>query len=195
MNVDKSDLYFASCTTVDGIDLGVIKIGLSHKPLKRMRELTVNEPFVCELICTTPGDIFLEYFCHMWLDSDRVAGEYFKKSPEMERMIASIQQTGKLPFPIEFTSEEGTFIHLDVTRFMRVKGISFRDVEDMTGLNAFYYKKMVEERKHGSRRFLAALAVTAVKKGHKILWARDFRPSKAPAASDQDRAPRTGDAA
>lgn len=177
MIVPNSHVYFAKCETVDGIDMGVVKIGLSHDPVQRMKMLGANEPFRCELICHTPGDMFLEYFCHMWLKAEHVAGEYFRHSEEVDRLVASVQSKGKLPFPIKFVGKEGFFIHLDVAGYMDRNGITFRDIEKATGVNTQNYRKLLEKQSYGNRRFLAAVAVTAVKKGLTVHWARDFKPA------------------
>lgn len=173
-----SEVYFADCHTVDGADMGVIKVGLSYRPMRRVKMVTVTEPFVCELICHTPGDMFIEYFCHMWLKDYHVAGEFFRKSVETDRLIKSIKDTGKLPFPIKFVSAEGLFSQLDVVGYMENNGISLADVERATGITTQHYKKVLEKARSGNRRLLAAVAVTAVKKGLTIHWARDFKPSK-----------------
>lgn len=176
MIVPNSNVYFADCETVDGIDMGVVKVGLSHKPEERVRMVTTTEPFICKLVCHTPGDMFLEYFCHMWLNNDHVAGEYFRRSDEVKRLIASIKDTGSLPFPIEFVEPEGFFIHLDVAGYMDRNGISFRDVEKATGITTQHYRKILAKKKCGNRRLLAAVSVAAVKKGLTVHWARDFKP-------------------
>lgn len=176
MILPDSSVYFATCTTVDGVDMGVVKIGLSYDPAERMKMLAATEPFQCELICSTPGDMFLEYFVHMWLNEYRVAGEYFRKSPELDRLIHSVKKTGKLPFPIKFVSKEGTFVDLDAAQYMARTGITFRDIERSTGVSGQHHKKLLEKRPCGNRRFLAALAVTAVRKGLTIRWSRDFKP-------------------
>lgn len=175
MIVPKSRVYFAKCDTVFGLDMGVVKVGLSHSPMDRVKAVS-NGPFVCSLICDTPGDMFLEHFCHMWLHKDRIGGEYFKHSVEVTRLVDSIIETGSLPFPIKFVQPEGVFVELDVASYMDAKGISFRDIEKASGVSCQRYRKVLEKQRYGSRKFLAALAVTAVKHGHTIKWSRDFKP-------------------
>lgn len=178
MIIPNSYVYFAECETIAGVNMGVFKIGVAHNPESRVKSVTANEPFFCNLVCFTPGDMFLEYFCHMWLKADHVAGEYYRDSEELQRIIRSIKDTGSLPFPIKLVEPEGMFIHLDVVSYMDRNGISFRDIEKATGLSSQHYKKMLEKQPCGNRRFLAAVAVTAVRRGITVHWARDFKPAE-----------------
>lgn len=177
MIVPNSNVYFAKCFTVDGVDMGVVKVGLSYRPEKRMAGVRTGQPFLCEVICSAPGDMFVEYFCHMWLNKDRVSGEFFRSSPTVMKLIEDVKKTGRLPFPIKFAGREGSFVDLDLQAYMERNSISFRDIEKSAGVSCHGYKKMLAERRCGNRRFLAALAVTAVRKGLTIHWARDFKPT------------------
>lgn len=175
----ESNVYFARCVTIDGVDMGAVKVGLAYDVDQRVSAVGANAPYKCELICSTPGDMFLEYFVHMWLREDAISGEYFKHGTEAARLIDAVQKTGKLPFPIKFVSGEGWFADNDCVAYMERKGITFADINKHSGVTVDHYKKLVEKQRCGNRRFLAALAVTAVKMGHTIHWSRDFKPPKA----------------
>lgn len=45
------------------------------------------------------------------------------------------------------------------------------------GARAQTYRKLIEREPCGNRRFLAALAVAAVRRGLSVTWTRDFVPS------------------
>lgn len=176
MNKPDSNVYFADCTTITGVDMGVVKIGVSHAVEKRVEAVAVNQPFKMQLICHTPGDLFLEYFVHMWLWKDRVSGEFFRRSDEMDRIIAGIQKNGRLPFAVTRTGEQINFCENDCPAYMARMNISFKDIEVHAGIGTQHYRKLLETHKSGNRRFLAALAVASVKMGNRINWVRDFRP-------------------
>lgn len=171
-----SHVYFARCYNHAGVDMQTIKIGLSNDPDRRVASLGFELPFTFEMLCTTPGDMFLEYFVHMWLKGHKISREYFKDCEEIARIVDHVKRKGRLPFPIKRVGREGAFIHLRPTEYMDRKGITFTDIEYNTGIGGERYEKLLQTTPHGNRRFLAALSVTAVKMGHKIEWARDFNP-------------------
>ena len=171
-----SNVYFAKCFTHNGVDMQMIKVGLSYQPDIRADYLRSEMPFKFELLCSTPGDMFVEYFVHIWLREHKVSKEYFAQCEETDRIIKHVKTTGKLPFPIKFVSKEGMFSELRPLNYMAKHGISFREIEQLSGVSTQHHKKRLEKEPAGNRRFLAALAVTAVKKGLTINWARDFRP-------------------
>ncbi|WP_127524051.1 hypothetical protein [Mesorhizobium sp. Z1-4] len=177
MIVSGSYVYFASCHALDGYDLGVVKIGLSHEPGKRLGSVRMNTPFRLRFVCSAPGDMFYEFFVHMWLRATRVTGEYFAKSDELTRIVDHVKTTGRLPFPIKEVPGDVQFKLLRPLDFMQRHRISFRDLEKEAGVTTQSYRRLLERAPEGNRRFLAALAVTAVRRGLSIEWPRDFIPS------------------
>lgn len=177
MNKIDSNVYFADCIAINGVDMGVVKIGLSHDVHKRVEAVAVNQPFKCKLICYTPGDLFLEYFVHMWFWKDRVSGEFFRRSDELCRVMDAVQMEGRLPFAVTRKGRDINFCENDCVGYMKRMGISFKDIERHAGVTTQHYQKLLEKQGYGNRRFLAALAVASVKMGNSINWVRDFRPS------------------
>ncbi len=171
-----SRVYFARCFTADGIDMNTVKIGLSLDADFRLSALACLLPFDCKLICSVPGDMFIESFLHMWLRKSRVGGEYFRSDDEVNRLVNGIEKTGRLPLPIEITGPEGVFIKHDCVSYMAERGITLKDISKHSGLIAQRYAPLLKNKRYGNRRFLAALAVTAVRMGHSIKWPLDFNP-------------------
>jgi len=174
-----SNVYFARCFTADGLDMNTVKIGLALDADFRLTALACRLPFECELICSVRGDMFIEAFLHMWLRKSCVGGEYFRRDDEVNRIIRAVELTGKLPMPIEMTGPEGVFIKKDCVSFMEERGITLKDISKHSGLVAKRYESLLRTKRYGNRRFLAALAVTAVRMGHSIKWPLDFNPSVA----------------
>jgi len=179
MNKPGSYVYFAKCLTIDGADMNAIKVGLSSDLPTRIAALASNQPYFCELISAVPGDMFLEHFTHMWLREFNISGEYFRAVKEVVDLAHFARDKGKLPFPVKFVSKNDWSFResIDCVSYMERKGISFADIGECVGIETAHYKKLLEREPWGNRRFLAALSVTAVKKGHSVVWVRDFKPS------------------
>jgi len=175
--IPNSSVYFAKCIAANGMDMDCIKIGLSHEPVDRVVSVSIQLPFSCELIASVPGDVFLEHFVHMWLRSHKVGGEYFHARGEVLQIAEYARQHGKLPFKVYETGEDN-WHRVDVPSYMSKHGITFKEVERLSGVTAGLYRKLIERKPCGNRRFLAALAVTAIKRGLSVTWQRDFIPSR-----------------
>lgn len=174
-------VYFAGCYAPDGYDMRVVKIGCAGDPEKRVKSVKVGQPFECRLLTWMPGDIFMEYFVHFWLRADHLTGEFFRWRGETARVIEHVRQFGTHPFPIRWTGPEGTFSSLDLVAFMERNGISLDDVRKESRVACKGYETMLAKERCGNRRFLAALSVTAIRRGIPLNWPRDFQAaSRAP---------------
>lgn len=170
-------LYFAKCLAPDGYDLNVVKIGCAEKPEKRIKSVATNQPFTCELVATAPGGMFLEHFTHMWLRNHKLTGEFFHNRGEVAELMEYVRKHGRHPFPISFRGPEGWFKTLDLVHFMDKFGISMRDVSKTAGVTFSSYDALLKREQCGNRRLLAAVSVTAVRRGFHITYPADFRPS------------------
>jgi hypothetical protein len=168
-------VYFGKCFSLDGYDLKVVKIGCAGNPEQRVRQVQTGQPFRVELAAFMPGDMFLEFFIHMWLREEAVSGEFFRLGSETARLLDHVKETGTHPFPIIWSEPEGWFKTLDVVQFMGRHDITLSEVRKLSGATCKAYDVLLKKERCGNRRFLAALAVAAVKKGIQIDWPKDFR--------------------
>lgn len=173
-------VYFARCVAANGADMEAIKIGLSYDPPARIASVGSLLPFTCEFIGSTPGCLFAENFIHMWLREEAIGGEYFHARGETLRVADHVARTGELPpdmRAIQIADETIVdFRTVEPSTFMHRHKITFEDTEKLAGVGADYHRKLIERKPKGNRRFLAALAVTAVRKGRSVYWPRDFQP-------------------
>ncbi len=66
---------------------GLIKIGLSGKPQRRLKSMQTNSPVLLEIFVTLPGNEQLEEKLHEMFAENRIRGEWFKPS---QKLIAFI---------------------------------------------------------------------------------------------------------
>jgi hypothetical protein len=76
---------------------GPIKIGCSVMPMRRLQTLDVWSPFPLELIAAAEGANCHERALHFMFREHLCHGEWFASTPELERLIAQVKMTGKLP--------------------------------------------------------------------------------------------------
>lgn len=171
-------VYFAGCYAPDGYDVKVVKIGCADNPEERVKSVQTNQPYDCRLLAQMPGDMFMEYFVHMWLRPDHITSEFFHHRDETARLIRFAADHGRHPFPIEWVAPEGWFTSLDLIQFMDRHGISLADIRKTAGVTCNGYEALLKKERCGNRRLLAALAVTAVRKGIRIRWPSDFQPAQ-----------------
>jgi len=188
-------VYFARCIAHDGYDLKVWKIGSSMDPETRASQVGYNSPFRCVVEATAPGNLFHEFFCHFWLRQWGTGGEFFRDCEEIRRIVGYMKANDTLPFSIKNVGGEGDWRTIRPAEFMERHGISFKDIADLSGTSRMHYQNLLKTKPSGNRRFLAALCVTAVRKGVTIKWPRDFfLPAKRLAEFDA-RATHQGEAA
>ncbi len=178
----KGNVYFAGCYAPDGYDMKVVKIGCANDPAQRVQMVQTGQPFDCRLLAQMPGDTFMEYFVHMWLRDERISGEYFHMRGKTIELVNYVARHGRHPFPIEKVGPEGWFTTLDLVQFMDRHDIDLADVKKHAGITCNGYEALLKREKCGNRRFLAALCVTAVKRGISIAWPTDFRDQDVPIA-------------
>jgi hypothetical protein len=169
-------VYFAGCYAPDGYDMRVVKIGCAGDPAQRVQSVQTGQPFDCRLLTQMPGDMFMEYFIHMWLRSDHISGEYFHHRGKTADLIRHVISHGTHPFSISWTAPDGWFRTLDLVQFMDRHAISLKDIRKAAGVTCAGYETLLKKERCGNRRFLAALAVTAVRRGIRLNWPADFRP-------------------
>jgi hypothetical protein len=68
-------------------EAGLIKIGLSDNPKKRLSQLQTGSPYHLRLIHQMPGNEELEKFFHEYFKEDHVRGEWFRFSNKIEGFI------------------------------------------------------------------------------------------------------------
>lgn len=177
-----SSVYFAKCVALDGYDLKATKIGLSHDPEKRIPQVAAGQPFKCELIASVPGNLYLEYFLQIWLRGECLGGEFFY-GEETTRITEYARKYGRTPFRVKEGREDIYFSKIDCLDYMARHGITFKDISKHSGVYAERYNDLLKREPWGNRRFLAALSVTAVKKGIPVKWPHDFLPREEKAAA------------
>ncbi len=172
------DVYFARCIAANGMDMQAVKIGCSYGHLNRVASIGLLLPFHCELIGAIPGCMLTEDFIHMWLDAEKIGGEYFHARGETLRVVEHVRLFGSLPSDMRGyqSATDIDTIAADIAGFMRRNRITFEDTERLAGVRANYHRRLIEREPHGNRRFIAALAVTAVRKGLAISWPDHFKP-------------------
>lgn len=76
---------------------GPVKIGCSDVPDERLYVFAAWHPYKLEVVAATPGGFDQENALHRYFDAARVHGEWFDLTPELEWIIAQVQETGVLP--------------------------------------------------------------------------------------------------
>ena len=67
---------------------GLVKIGKSNNPSKRLETLQVGSPVKLKLIKTIQGGIYMETLLHNYFRSCRCHGEWFDPNVELNRYLA-----------------------------------------------------------------------------------------------------------
>lgn len=92
-------VYFATCR-----ELNAVKIGSSLDPHLRMKEVQVGCPFEVTLEAVFSGGPERERQFHRWFADDRLWGEWFKITPEIESLIELNPAPSAPPKPEKQTS-------------------------------------------------------------------------------------------
>lgn len=72
-----------------------VKIGFSNNPLNRQNTLQTGSPTPCEIMHVIPGDRDVERSIHRHFADDKINGEWFMLTPQIENLIlrrASLRQ-------------------------------------------------------------------------------------------------------
>ncbi len=169
-------IYFAQCIAPNGMDMGAIKIGCSYGVGSRLSSISNQVPFACKRLATCPGEMFEESVLHAWLRHERIRGEFFHDGGETRRLVDLVAVTGKFPLaidPMDLTRPLAWLQPSNVERFMDVHGLTLAEAAAFAGGKLRSYEIQIKAGVP-SRRFVAALVVAALKKGHRVNWDSDF---------------------
>lgn len=75
------------CYFVGAQQVGLVKIGYAKDVEMRVNHLQVNTPVEVRLLATAEGGLWREREYHIRFAADRVRGEWFKLTPEIEKEI------------------------------------------------------------------------------------------------------------
>lgn len=73
---------------------GMVKIGYSKNPDKRVKALQTGSPESVEIVFSIPGTMAQEKRLHRLLGSDRHRNEWFKPTEKMSEIANDVQQIG-----------------------------------------------------------------------------------------------------
>jgi len=72
---------------VEAVSVNKIKIGISERPSKRLKELQSSSPTLLKLIYFEPGDRKEEVFLHRQFAKNNTNGEWFNYTPQIKRFV------------------------------------------------------------------------------------------------------------
>lgn len=75
------------------IQSGLVKIGFSSSIFTRIRQLSTQSPTRLQLAAAIPGGRAVERRMHEMFAADHVKGEWFRRSSELEELIAAIRKS------------------------------------------------------------------------------------------------------
>lgn len=78
---------------------GLIKIGFTTDLPTRLSILGTSNPEGFDVLCTVPGGRDLEGYLHTAFEADRVAGEWFRPSRDLDRMMGILGKQGLSGLP------------------------------------------------------------------------------------------------
>lgn len=171
-----TSIYFAACITPGGTLLGAIKVGCAANPAKRAMQLSSGQPYTCDVLATCPGGFLEEAVLHEWLLSESISGEFFRDGPKVRALITSVRETSCFPLPLAHAPNVRLvtwFDKLGIAHFMDAHGLTHREAAKLTGRRLTFFQAG-EAAKKPPRRYVAALAVAAIRKGHSVSWEADF---------------------
>lgn len=170
-----SSVYFATCWLPNGVDTGMIKVGVSVDTESRLPGLGTGNPLDHRLFGEVPGDYFSECLAHLILRPFKVRGEYFWFTPDcravVEQMIsqecvhASVADGGEPRFCVAM---------MDVRSGMRRLRVSLDELAVSYGRRTSVFKTLQDNKPVFSRPLMAAVVLAAVKKGRRVVMPDDF---------------------
>jgi hypothetical protein len=169
-------VYFARCIAANGADMGAIKIGCSYQPLDRVGAVSALQPYECKLLATCAGTMLEEAIAHLWLREHRIAGEFFHDTPEVMAFVDEVIRTGAFPVRFRIGASEYLPSMAEATAFMARHGLVVDEMQALTGATSTTYRDQIKLGKRPNRRFIAAMMVAALRRGHRINWPQDVRP-------------------
>lgn len=75
---------------------GLVKIGFSHNPLKRLVQLQRGMPDRLRIHAACPGPMRTEKALHELFRDDRIGGEWFSPTPRLVALMNSIRERPEL---------------------------------------------------------------------------------------------------
>ena len=169
-----TSIYFAECIAPDGKPIGAVKIGCSSNVKVRAQKLSAGQPYICNVLASCPGGFLEEAFLHEWLRTDRIDGEFFRDTAEVRRLAASTRETQRFPLPVVVGSVPLRWIDQSgVFNFLVAHDLPLEQAAELTGRDPVFFEAG-SRQKVPQRRFVAALAVAAVRKGDTVDWSADF---------------------
>lgn len=102
---------------------GLVKVGCSVLPRRRLLMMAAWSPVELSLLCTAPGAFHDEWKIHKRLCAFRSHGEWFHRCPALDELIAHVTRAGRLPSGWRATKTEARARH---------KGRAF-DVQPVAG--------------------------------------------------------------
>lgn len=143
---------------IQSIDGGLIKIGYSNNPTKRLRELQLGCPIeLCILGIVLDADIDKEYEYHKLFDDFRIYGEWFSPAPSFLEFIhenTTELKTERLKFRLppktdDYESENPLLIlikrsKITVLRIAEISGISRNTISRLCDVEGMPRKVRLE---------------------------------------------------
>lgn len=168
-------VYFASCCLPNGVDTGLVKVGVSGDLDMRIPALGAQTPLDHTLIGSVPGELFSESLAHLVLKPFLARGEYFWLTPECRSAIDSMIKRGRVHGLI---SDRGLF-NLDTRRMSVNAGlkrlrVASGEVAARHGRAAQAVKRIQAGQKVFSRPLMATAALIAAERGRAVSWPEDF---------------------
>jgi hypothetical protein len=129
-------LYFIECEEY-------IKIGVSNDPTRRCTDLNLSVPFQCNLLavrpCDSPKDSrCLERAYHLAQKEHKVKGEWFRRSPEIDALIAEARETAERYLYVE-----------PIEKLYRISEVARRTGESEQIIRRLIYKGVIKIRRVG----------------------------------------------
>lgn len=95
---------------IRGTTTGLVKVGTSEDPERRLATLQAGSPDELVLIGTCPGGPRLERMLHGWLADDRRHGEWFAPSVRTWAVVGAVVMGDLGPLELEAPSASATDI-------------------------------------------------------------------------------------
>lgn len=71
-------------------ELGLVKIGYAAKPQERFHTIQAHSPVALNLERVRDGDLVVEAALHRQFQAERVRGEWFRMTPEIEAYMNTV---------------------------------------------------------------------------------------------------------
>jgi len=165
-------VYFAKCIGPTGDPIGAYKVGCSHGWAVRIKQVAYNQPFSLEVEAVVPGSYMMEAAVHIILKEHRIAGEYFRSTPEVVAMVNTAANTGN---PFARIKDLGSENLPDeaLHALMKFHDVSLAEACEVLGISDKEYKVKAAKPRFKSSRLTAAVAIVAARRGQFVTWPTD----------------------